>query len=33
LEQNPQIIQRVSSLYLSSFLGISPETLSRIRGK
>jgi CRP/FNR family transcriptional regulator, anaerobic regulatory protein len=33
LEQNPQIIQRVSSIHLSSFLGISPETLSRIRGK
>jgi CRP-like cAMP-binding protein len=28
----PEIIQRVSLLNLASFLGMSPETLSRIRG-
>jgi CRP/FNR family transcriptional regulator, anaerobic regulatory protein len=33
LAQYPQIIQRVPQHQLASYLGISPETLSRIRGK
>lgn len=31
IEQNPGIIQRVSMGHIASFLGITPETLSRIR--
>jgi CRP/FNR family transcriptional regulator, anaerobic regulatory protein len=33
LAHKPQIIQRVPLKYLASFLGITAETLSRIRGK
>jgi CRP-like cAMP-binding protein len=33
LEQSPQIIQRAPLGAVASFLGISPETLSRIRGR
>jgi CRP-like cAMP-binding protein len=33
LEQSPHIIERVSLGYIASYLGISQETLSRIRGK
>jgi CRP-like cAMP-binding protein len=33
LANKPQIIQRVPLKYLASFLGITPETLSRIRRK
>jgi CRP-like cAMP-binding protein len=31
LKTSPQIIQRVPVSYIASFLGITPETLSRIR--
>ena len=31
LENSPFIIQRVSSFHLASYLGITPETLSRVR--
>lgn len=33
LEEQPQLLQRVSLGHIASFLGISQETLSRIRGK
>ncbi len=33
LEQNPLFIQRIPLGYIASFLGISQETLSRIRSK
>ena len=33
LKQNPQILERVSLGYVASYLGISQETLSRIRSK
>lgn len=31
LENSPEVIQRVPSFYLASYLGITPETLSRVR--
>ncbi|RDC63645.1 cyclic nucleotide-binding domain-containing protein [Adhaeribacter pallidiroseus] len=31
LEQNPTLFQRVPQKYIASMLGISPESLSRIR--
>lgn len=33
LEKQPQVIQRVSLGHVASYLGITPETLSRIRGQ
>jgi CRP/FNR family transcriptional regulator, anaerobic regulatory protein len=33
MEQNPQIIQRVPQYYVASFLGVEPQSLSRIRKK
>jgi CRP-like cAMP-binding protein len=33
MEDTPQILQRVPLKYLASFLGMSQETLSRMRGK
>ena len=33
LEQSPHIIERVPLGYIASYLGISQETLSRIRGR
>lgn len=33
LEENPAIIERVSLGYIASYLGISQETLSRVRGR
>lgn len=33
MEQHPDLIQRVQSKYLASYLGITVETLSRIRSK
>jgi CRP/FNR family transcriptional regulator, anaerobic regulatory protein len=33
LKERPDLIQRVPLQYLASMLGISPETLSRIRKK
>jgi CRP-like cAMP-binding protein len=32
LQQSPDIVSRVPGVYLASFLGITKETLSRIRG-
>lgn len=33
LENEPEVIQRIPLTYIASYLGISRETLSRIRGK
>jgi hypothetical protein len=33
LEQEPQLFQRIPLTYLASFLGITRETLSRLRAK
>lgn len=33
LENDPEVIQRIPLTYIASYLGISRETLSRIRGK
>ncbi len=33
LKKHPELFQRVSLKYIASFLSITPETLSRIRGK
>ena len=33
LETKPNIIQKVPLAYIASFLGITQETLSRIRGQ
>jgi CRP-like cAMP-binding protein len=33
LEQDPQLFQRIPLTYIASFLGISRETLSRLRAK
>jgi hypothetical protein len=33
LENQPELLQRIPLTYLASFLGISRETLSRIRAK
>ncbi len=33
IQQHPHIFQRVSSLQIASYLGISPETLSRLRAE
>jgi hypothetical protein len=31
LEHNPQVIQRIPQKYIASYLGITPQSLSRIR--
>jgi len=31
IAQNPEIIQRTSAKHIASYLGITPESLSRIR--
>jgi hypothetical protein len=31
IHQNPQILQRVPQRYIAQFLGLAPESLSRIR--
>lgn len=33
IERAPHFVQRISLLYIASYLGISPETLSRVRRK
>ncbi len=33
LKERPEVIKRISSNYISSYLNVAPETLSRIKGK
>lgn len=33
LDENPEIIQRTASKHIASYLGVTPESLSRIRNK
>jgi CRP-like cAMP-binding protein len=33
IQQRPKLVQRIPQYYIASYLGISPETLSRIRKK
>jgi CRP-like cAMP-binding protein len=33
VENEPHVLQRISLTYIASYLGISRETLSRLRGK
>jgi hypothetical protein len=33
LDKEPQLIQRIPLTYIASFLGMSRETLSRLRAK
>lgn len=32
LKNSPSIVQRVPAMYIASYLGITPETLSRVKG-
>ena len=33
LKEKPEVIKRISSNYISSYLNVTPETLSRIKSK